>query len=1442
MHPRLRKLGRIAAWVVGALVALVVVLVVGGYAALHTDWGREKVRTQALKALAPLFVGKLDIGRVEGDLFGDVVLRDLSLTDATGQKVVAARAARITFSIWPLVHQHVFLHKLRIEGLRVDGVQKADGTINLAGLMKPQPEKKEPSKWTVDIDKVELVDGALALTRPAPAESVHLDDFEIHAGLHLGSNGAVRTRADVTGSWRERAAPLAVSAGFRSGGKGTPLEVPGLHASLGGVVVAARAVKIETETKRVDAELTVIAPAGEVARLAPGTKLTQDLSANVSVHPAGDGVLHAVLTGVLGVSPLSADLSLEPEKKHLTGLVQTHRLDLRAFAPQALATLVNATFAVDARQDEAGALQIARAHIYVDAHAGNAETRADAHVDLVASGTVSQVADATSLAVRGTVVARDLVHADKKAKVVSLDIDATGLPSRPAGRVHLEAGGIVDAGRAVGLFVADARSQPDRSIVFHARSVPPSGPWLIDIDAVARVAPDLVQIALGKHVFKTQGLAWKGSGGTIEVRPDRVVVAGLRTGLADGRVAVDATYYRAGAKKGDLDATLAAERLDLKEVDRSFGISPKLGPDARIAGTIDLRAHVASTGGRLTAQVGGRAQGLSVRADVTPIDASLDAHVDASQVVLDATVRGVGVGAFTASFDVTPPARLTDANAWRQLDRSAIRRGRHALENLDLAAMQRLTGKPPTTTGRVDGELTFTAQETNGAIHVRGVETPALVTPVDADLGITQTGHGLVTATLAVTLREVTTVHAVAMLAVPAKPFDTAAWAALDADEMRGITVKVEDFVLDARKSRRLGLTQSWYGRATAMLQVDPGFTAVSAAIDANGLRGGPLARPADLHLEARLDGERLTVSGSGTIDGRPVIGLDGHAPVGLPAILRDGGVALAQAPLVGRLSIDQLPLSALGTAGNAETVDAKAPLSGTLNARAMILGTVARPVGRVNAVVSNVGGGDGGNVLRELRAEASYDGSLVHAAVNGRQSNGGKLVASVDFPVAAVHQVEAKLEAQKFDLAPLEHLAPMRLYGLAGVVDAKLAVTGAELARDTKIDGHLKIDGARIPLAATIGTLRRATLDVKADKGEVTVKVHGEVGDGKLDLQAHAQIEGLDPRSAEATLVVDQITLVNQLQPRIAAALDVKVHRDGEVWRVDARLHEGSLVVPEEKGNQLHPTGAPSDMVFIENGRPPPAVADPKGSSITIGQRPLHPYLVAKLTITPTRVKSKELNGLVRGELTAEVGTDSASVDGLIQVARGEVDLFDRRYRIERANLRFDGDVDPVLDIRLVHDFPEVTLYAQVRGRLSKPVLDLTSEPATYSQGQLLSYLLGGNPGADPGNEVQSAATGVASSLVSQKVGKYLGKVLPVELDVLRFEAATAGNSAAVTVGKWITRKLFVAYRRHLESRPDENAGEGQLEYYLGRRVLIEATVGDRGYHGADLLWLRRW
>src|SRR6185295_1431932 len=117
---------------------------------------------------------------------------------------------------------------------------------------------------------------------------------------------------------------------------------------------------------------------------------------------------------------------------------------------------------------------------------------------------------------------------------------------------------------------------------------------------------------------------------------------------------------------------------------------------------------------------------------------------------------------------------------------------------------------------------------------------------------------------------------------------------------------------------------------------------------------------------------------------------------------------------------------------------------------------------------------------------------------------------------------------------------------------------------------------------------------------------------------------------------------------------------------------------------------------------------------------------------------------------------------------SRGVLDLFGRRYGIDKARLNFDGSLDPLVDVRITHDFPEVTTITEVRGRISNPQLSLASQPAIYSQAELLGFLLGGEPGGAPERPTTSErVVGAGTSVLGNKLGSYITQALPVDIDV---------------------------------------------------------------------------
>ena len=251
----------------------------------------------------------------------------------------------------------------------------------------------------------------------------------------------------------------------------------------------------------------------------------------------------------------------------------------------------------------------------------------------------------------------------------------------------------------------------------------------------------------------------------------------------------------------------------------------------------------------------------------------------------------------------------------------------------------------------------------------------------------------------------------------------------------------------------------------------------------------------------------------------------------------------------------------------------------------------------------------------------------------------------------------------------------------------------------------------------------------------------------------------------------------------------------------------------------------------------------------------PVHPWLVADVKLGATRVDARELaegvgfRGTLRSDqLEVSLG-DAIGVRGKVDIESADIEILGRRYVVEPSDLQFDGPLDPRLGIHMSYRFPEMTLSAAVLGTASRPDLQLSSDAPGYSSDALLAFFLGAEPSTEASSQsrdqTRDAVAIAGARLISGKLGRQLNKVLPVKVDALSCEpapAATTATSGSCTVGKWLSRRLFVAYRQHLQPRTDENTGDVQLQFRMGDRLLLEGTGGDRGYYGADLLWRHRW
>ncbi len=1418
-HPILRWVKRIVLGVLG----LVVLGVGGALAALHTDWGREIVRKQVAKQLNNTFTGGGSIGKLEGSPFGELIAREVVINGPDGKPAISLGALHLEISLRPLLSHDVHLDRVAADDVDVRLERNPDGTLQIGQLMKPGPS----GGWNVYLPDVEVHRGHLFLDTGAadPAQrSVDLDALQIDAAAKLPHEGTTNATAILHAVYRQRAVPVDLALTFRADEE--VINAPAVVGSIGGGMgIAIADLRVAKGDKLVlSGMFSALAPRALVAQVVPGVELPADIAMSAFVSPDGEQA-HASLFGMLGGTPLRAFVHGDIAARAGQGLVVTGDLDAGVLTKGAVAGMGGVVLAFDAAAPaKPGDLPVATAMV-----TGWGALRGQPRVHLAVALTtdadhVRTQVGATTPGARLGLAARITKHgegytlddgrviarADDPARITPIspalygslhgDLSAHGELS-PApnlavlGRVdgeHLKFGDLTIASLQ---FHADARGLP---------SAPGGAVRLVvaGVDKGPQISLETLTIAAAS-------------------RPDKSIQVSVRTRPRARPYIVDADAIVTPGTTTVVQLTHHHVRADGVDWVGSTG-RLEIGP-TRIALT-DLKT---------TSPKGSLALAVDYRHTTS-----------GGHVALMATGEVARAGTADVELDLDTPASLGDLAAWARMPRRAIHKGQIIVKS-DLAQAAEVVGQVGLA-GLVDVKVEMTPTDITGSIDVAKLTVPALAStgPVTAHVELGQKGDADFSTHAVARIEGLATARVDAAFDMPEHIFDIAAWKTLDRRAFKGAHLKLDEISLDTAFLDQLHMQNEMRGKIDFALDVPAGGAAATLVLDVHQLRGGPIARPLDVHLETTIDDKATTAAFHAATKQGELLTLAMTAPMTLEELVFDPQAALAT-KLEATLTLPTIPASELlATFGRNDIT------KGTVGGTVELAGTVGKPtliaklVGTDLTVPPSVGS-TRTQVMRSLTVDASWDGTTGKLAIVGDESTGGTLRFTAQGSPAAPDDVIAAIQATNFDIRAITVFSPGMIGAIAGRLDGKMDVRGAN-PRTMDISGKVVFTASRIPIAPAIGTLRQANIELSILDHVIKVNATGKLGhDGTMKLVAEAPLKDGAPTGGKATMTIRKVSPIGAIEPVIDSDITATLSRADETWKAEVHVASTLVKIPDKSGQALDPVGPPTDMVFDVKKRP----AQAKKADPTQKAPPPHPLFVANVDLGDVIVESKEARGLIRGQLVvslgeAPVGGSPLGIVGDVNVQRGNVELFDRRYEIERAAVHFDGSIDPQLDVRITYDFPDVTTVTEVRGRLSKPELNLTSEPGMYSQSELLGFLLGGEPNGDT-QQAQSAGARVSSagtSFLANQVGGYVKKALPISIDVIKYEAASSVNSAAVTVGSWITHTLFVAYRQHLETRPDENAGEGDVEYYIKPRVILQGTAGDRGYDGVDLLWRKRW
>ncbi|TAM10544.1 MAG: hypothetical protein EPN72_08710 [Nevskiaceae bacterium] len=495
-----------------------------------------------------------------------------------------------------------------------------------------------------------------------------------------------------------------------------------------------------------------------------------------------------------------------------------------------------------------------------------------------------------------------------------------------------------------------------------------------------------------------------------------------------------------------------------------------------------------------------------------------------------------------------------------------------------------------------------------------------------------------------------------------------------------------------------------------------------------------------------------------------------------------------------------------------------------------------------------------GAPAVKLLPSEMHIDATPAQVQASARlvtdqgQVTTGATAAAGFGPGFAAAPLTGTLDVDVPDIAFLQSFAAGQIENLTGRVAGALQLSGTPGA--PRIAGRVALDGGGLTLPAAGVTLSNLGFALAGDAlAPLQVSATAESGGGTVKLDG--QIDTTHwPFTARLHLTGSRFQVMDTTDARIWVSPDITLARTPDAVDV-----QGSLLVPKA---ELTPHGG-----FSDNGIAPSEDQVIAGAVPRV-QTPL-PNITAQLAlILGDKVKFSGFGLTTRitgGVLLRQQPHSEALAQGQLFLQDGRYKAYGQDLAIQHGRLIFDGGAvtKPAIDIAAVRQpRADIQVGVQVRGTLDHPTLTLTSTPAMTQQ-QQLSWLLFGKPLEENSGSDQSAVAAAALSLglsggayVANRIGNRIGidnisigtatsggSAVATNAGTIGASAAAQGyattaasNAAQLTLGKYLTPRLYISYGVGLF----ESGQVFRLLYDLGHGFKLQTESGTT--NGGDLLY----
>ena len=469
---------------------------------------------------------------------------------------------------------------------------------------------------------------------------------------------------------------------------------------------------------------------------------------------------------------------------------------------------------------------------------------------------------------------------------------------------------------------------------------------------------------------------------------------------------------------------------------------------------------------------------------------------------------------------------------------------------------------------------------------------------------------------------------------------------------------------------------------------------------------------------------------------------------------------------------------------------------------------------------------------VRQLAATLELEGERLKAQAQWDSERAGRADATVESRLSrrdglpawdADAPLNGSLTARLPQMGVWSVLAPPG-WRVAGSLSAEAQISGTRVA--PRFNGSLSAN----ELSA------RSVVDgIEFTNGRLLARLQGErIAIETLELEGSGG--AANGGKLSATGAAEWVDVAGKREPRMT--LQVKADQLRASTRADRRLTVSGQLDAALAGTQLKLTGDArvDQALFLLPDETTPTLGDDvvvRGRTTSAATRAARVVPDVNVNLDLGRrfeVRGHGLQARLTGRLNVRSNAErpTPQVLGEVRTASGSYQAYGQRLDIEEGVLRFTGPYDnPSLDVLAIRPYTTQRVGVQVRGTARVPQVRLYSEP-DLPDSEKLAWLVLGRPATGGGAEA-AVLQQAAMALLSGGNGPTLGQRLGLdELSVRGASSTPTGDattsSAALTLGKRLSNRLYVSYERSLAGA----LGTFAMFYDISRRLTLRARAGE--------------